>query len=596
MRRTFHKLNTRFLAGLLALFLLLCAMPVAAAQGLSGTCGDSLTWTLDGGTLTITGSGDMHDFTEPDMAPWYSYRHEIYRLVLPDGLTGVGDLAFYECDRLKVVTLPSTVTRVGEYAFALCGQLVLLDLGTGLRTIEEGAFSRCGALPAVQFPDGLQTLGTKCFYRCESLSVITVPASVKKLGTSVFANCKGLISATVYADVDTLPQWMFYACDNLNRIEMSEHISAVDDFTFAECDHLQTVYYGGDAQEEITETLENSVPTFESVGIVTPDKPAEYIGASSSQENEDGSVTQTVVTVVETDFVSVSATIENIFVPETGQHSDYNAEITATVSGEDGWGEAESVVNDALTQINDLFSAQEVTQTVELDIYVKETDALDQAFVEAMAGRDVSMTVTTQNGSTWKLDCSEIDNREPSGQYSFSYTMFPGSGELAEELGAESCFVLQFFEPAQVNAEIMVRLGESFARCPATLYQRLDDELIEWQSVLVDAQGFAHLYLGSVSDETDYYIALDPAQPMENVIIPDELLPEYGDVERIQPIRYEITGRTSSWGLNITQVTWIMIGAIFVCVAAVGVTMFVLNKRKLSRGYVPPSEDEESFV
>ena len=60
----------------------------------SGKCGEKLTWSYSGGTLTIDGEGAMKDFREPDMAPWYELRTVIYRVSLPEKITSIGSLAF----------------------------------------------------------------------------------------------------------------------------------------------------------------------------------------------------------------------------------------------------------------------------------------------------------------------------------------------------------------------------------------------------------------------------------------------------------------------------------------------------------------------
>ena len=102
---------SRLMALLLVFALMLCATPAVHAEGESGSCGSNLTWSLNGGTLVITGSGAMTDFPESTMAPWYPYREEILRLELPSGLTSIGNLAFYECKYLTAVVIPSSVAK-----------------------------------------------------------------------------------------------------------------------------------------------------------------------------------------------------------------------------------------------------------------------------------------------------------------------------------------------------------------------------------------------------------------------------------------------------------------------------------------------------
>ena len=58
-------------------------------------------------------------------------------------------------------------------------------------------------------------------------------------------------------------------------------------------------------------------------------------------------------------------------------------------------------------------------------------------------------------------------------------------------------------------------------------------------------------------------------------------------MEQVEQIRYVITGRKSSLGINIWQLTIILAAVMVVCVVTVGIIMYVRLKRKLKKGYVP---------
>lgn len=107
----------------------------------ANACGDNLTWKFSStkGTLTITGSGPMYDFSEREVwaadsswyytepaTPWYSKASKIKKVELPDGLTYIGDLAFYGCSALTSITLPNTVTAMGEYVFSGCTSMTII--------------------------------------------------------------------------------------------------------------------------------------------------------------------------------------------------------------------------------------------------------------------------------------------------------------------------------------------------------------------------------------------------------------------------------------------------------------------------------------
>ena len=167
------------------IFLLLVAMVAVSGMCLaqSGSCGDNLNWSYDGaGTLTITGTGEMTDFTYMANEPWYSFQADITSVSLPNGITRIGEHAFYNCSNLATINLPS-----------------------GLLTIGNGAFDHT-ALTAVVLPEGVTTLGMNAFNYCPSLVSVTIPTSVTDLSRQAFWNCILLADVTVHWTTnDALP-------------------------------------------------------------------------------------------------------------------------------------------------------------------------------------------------------------------------------------------------------------------------------------------------------------------------------------------------------------------------------------------------------
>ena len=595
MRCKWFQLNSSRFAALCLVFWLIAACAVSVgAEEIGGECGDGLCWSLEGGTLTITGSGDMTDFTEEEMAPWYAYREDILRVSLPDGLTNVGSLAFYDCGNLTTVVLPDSVETVGDYAFAHCEDMTLLDLGADIQSIGESAFSDCYALQSVDLPDNLESIGLKAFYRCESLTTVTVPDSVESIGMSAFGYCKDMVSANVQAKVNTLPEYMFYGCEKLAAVTLPQQLSDISDYSFRGCDQLGTVYYDGESKtpDEIRELINSGVNGFNSTGVVTDDTPANSVTAGVARENADGTVTQENTTVTQGANASVTTTVEHTHPADTTIGGTYAAEVSVTVNGAEGWQEAQGMLSDTLRDLNDRLTVDGEAPHVNLNVYIKGTDSIDSSFVHAAAGQDVLATVTTRGGSTWKIDCSSLDGLSGSDGYDLSYTVTAGSAELCSELETETAFSVRFAASAQVNAEVLIRLGSTYARQNATLFCRSGKELSRHQTVVVDGQGYAHFYLAAVDAEAEYYIAMNLSASEDDVILPGELLEEYNAI-RYEPVQYEITGRTSSWGMNLSQVTWIMVGVLVLCVVGVGFTMYFLNKRKLRHGYVPEIYDDE---
>ena len=140
------------------------------AEGVtSGNCGVSLTWSVSGTTLTISGIGEMYDYTDvindyaPSVSPWASYTKKITTVKLDEGVVSAGSYAFYGFENLTSLSLPSTLTRIGDYAFR-----------------------DCMALESLALPDALTEVGTEAFRGCNELGNFTVPASVTRIGSRAF--------------------------------------------------------------------------------------------------------------------------------------------------------------------------------------------------------------------------------------------------------------------------------------------------------------------------------------------------------------------------------------------------------------------------
>ena len=110
-------MKKRFLAILLALVLVVGVMPTAAVAATSGTCGDNVTWSQDGGVLTISGEGYMKNYTviPTPSSPW-SFS-SVNTIKIEDGVYNIGSCAFGWMFSLKSVEIPKSVIAIGSDAF-----------------------------------------------------------------------------------------------------------------------------------------------------------------------------------------------------------------------------------------------------------------------------------------------------------------------------------------------------------------------------------------------------------------------------------------------------------------------------------------------
>lgn len=74
---------------------------------------------------------------------------------IPDGVTAIGDYAFYYCSGLTSVTIPSSVTSIGESAFQHCTGLTSITIPNSVTSIVNLAFWDCDSLTIVYIPSGV---------------------------------------------------------------------------------------------------------------------------------------------------------------------------------------------------------------------------------------------------------------------------------------------------------------------------------------------------------------------------------------------------------------------------------------------------------
>ena len=196
-------ITTVWLIALLTGLMSMCAATAQAQNPTSGTAGP-LTWKYDTDMriLTISGKGEIPNYDWEHPVPWQEHSLDIQKLVVEEGVTGIGNESFRNTRNLVSATFPKSLTRIGDEAFASCLNLPMVTLPAGVTSIGDYAFSYCGNLALATLPAGLQVIGRGAFDQCKKLSSVVIPAGVISIGDGAFAGCSSLPTITV-ADGNT---------------------------------------------------------------------------------------------------------------------------------------------------------------------------------------------------------------------------------------------------------------------------------------------------------------------------------------------------------------------------------------------------------
>ena len=215
-----------------------------------GDCGINVTWELTGdGTLIISGTGRISNYSYDNNAPWYSCRAYIKRVVIQQGVRAIGDYAFAYCVSLTSVAIPDSVTSIGGGAFSGCAALTSVTIPEGVTSIGDGAFSGCTSLTSVAIPSSVTEIDGSAFSGCTELTSITIPSSVTSIGWSAFENCTALTFMTIPESVTYISGEVFSNCVRLARVTIPKSVTEISSKAFYYCDSLTDVYYAGTAAD-----------------------------------------------------------------------------------------------------------------------------------------------------------------------------------------------------------------------------------------------------------------------------------------------------------------------------------------------------------
>ena len=284
-------------------FLLFLLATVAGAGTLfaeSGKCGENLTWNLTGGVLTISGTGEMYDFENGSLTPWYDISSTINTVIINEGVTYIGASAFEHYENIQAINIPYSITSIGDGAFNWCESLTQVTLnsdaivstdytqysisnifgyqveeyiignrvtsighrafynydgihygkennltsvtiGNSVTSIGSEAFYGCSNLVSASLPEGVTSIGDEAFKGCSSLSSINIPESVTSIEQMAFCACSSLTSITIPEGVSIISLAVFMNCSSLTSINIPKSATVIDSQAFSYCNSLTSI-------------------------------------------------------------------------------------------------------------------------------------------------------------------------------------------------------------------------------------------------------------------------------------------------------------------------------------------------------------------
>ena len=169
-------------------------------------------------------------------------------VVIPNGVTSIGDRAFYICFELISITIPDSVTSIGNGAFSNCSSLTSVTIPKSVTHIGGGAFSYCNLDTIVCHSPNYQVKGG-CLIEDGTKVIIgtnnsVVPYGVTTIAESAFAGRKGLTHINIPDSVTFIGSHSFSGCESLAYITIPDNVTSIESMTFASCENLSSIVIG----------------------------------------------------------------------------------------------------------------------------------------------------------------------------------------------------------------------------------------------------------------------------------------------------------------------------------------------------------------
>ncbi len=154
-------------------------------------------------------------------------------IIIPNGVTNIGHDAFCGCFRLTNITIPDSVINIGDSAFENCRNLKKVSIGKNVTNIGTKAFAESD-INSIAIPNGVKNIAPKTFYNCIALVSVTLPNSVASIGREAFSECQSLTNVIIPDNVTSIEPMVFWSCKKLTNIIIPDSVTSIASSAFAQ--------------------------------------------------------------------------------------------------------------------------------------------------------------------------------------------------------------------------------------------------------------------------------------------------------------------------------------------------------------------------
>lgn len=197
---------------------------------ITGILNPKITYTFENGVLTISGKGKMPDYAHcnecaglfEQYRPWDDESGKVKEIIIEEGITRIGDNAFYGIYDVEKITLPKSLESIGRAK--LESKITSFYIPEKVNDVNARSFWGIALEEVVVDPDNKNFCSvdgvlfnksmTKLIYypQCKKGKEYTIPKSVTTIGEHAFQDTD-LVKINVHGGVNKIGKLAFHCYD-----------------------------------------------------------------------------------------------------------------------------------------------------------------------------------------------------------------------------------------------------------------------------------------------------------------------------------------------------------------------------------------------
>ena len=165
-------------------------------------------------------------------------------VIIEDGITTIGQYAFYNDTSVLVLSVPNTVNYIGAYAFYNCNSIKEINIPVGVGAIYSHTFFGCASLESIVTPNTVSFIEDYAFYGCVEVRTLTISNTCESIGSNAFYNCKSIEELIIPDSVKYIGTYAFRSCVKITELDFSDNVEEIGACAFYDCNALETVRLG----------------------------------------------------------------------------------------------------------------------------------------------------------------------------------------------------------------------------------------------------------------------------------------------------------------------------------------------------------------